>query len=78
MKQEGSNISCNSLPSIISTGNPELYDPTDTCGPTVGRHITDTCPNLQSELLNNHLGTSFLLMDGFEMSHSSIGFPYIC
>ena len=29
--------------SILIIGNPELYDPTDTCWLTVGQHITNTC-----------------------------------
>ena len=28
--------------------------------------------NLHIELFNNYLGTSFLLMDGFQMSHSFV------
>ena len=30
--------------SIEFYGNPELYDPTDTCRPTVGRLSADTLP----------------------------------
>ena len=31
-------------PTSDCLGNPELYDPTDTCRPTAGQHVTDTLP----------------------------------
>ena len=57
----------------VASGNPELYDPTDTCRPTVGRLSADTLPTPTI--------SSFFTVNIYTALKSpihSFEFPYIC